>query len=164
MSKLTIEEREMEFNKLCIHSTKGIAKHILYVAEYIANKKNFKEKRIDSSFNNKKIAYCPQLCDGIISFNSFIDTETMKVISSNVEVNEYKFTGTKSDELVNALKQLGLQHFFGFLRQLLLKDKLASKNLDKEMILCLTVKKEQLDYMNFKKIKDSLLSLKEIMG
>ena len=58
---------------------------------------------------------------------------------SNLEVNEYKLTGTKSDELVNALKQLGLPHFFVFLRQLLLKDKLASKSLDKEMILCLTV-------------------------
>ena len=106
MSKLTMEEREMEFNKLCIHSIKGITKHILYMTEYIANKKNVKEKRFDSSFNNKKIAYCPQLSDEIISFNSFIDTETIKIISFNLEVNVYKLTGTKSDELVNALKQL----------------------------------------------------------
>ena len=54
MSKLTIEEREMEFNKLCIHSTKEIAKHILYVAEYIANKKNFKENVLIQVLTTKK--------------------------------------------------------------------------------------------------------------
>ena len=86
----------------------------------------------------------------------------MNIISSDVEVNEYKLIGTKSDELVHALKQLGLPYFFGFIRQLLLRDKLRSKTLDKEMILYLTVNKEQLDCLNFKKFKDSLLGLKEI--
>ena len=107
------------------------------VAEYIANGKNLKVKPIDLSFNNKQIAYCPQLSYGIIYFNSFVNIETMNIISSDVEVNEYEFIGTKSDELVNALKQIGLSHFFGFIRQLLLSDKLKSKNLDKEMILYL---------------------------
>ena len=37
MSNLTIKEREIKFNKLCINPIKGIAKHILYMAEYIAN-------------------------------------------------------------------------------------------------------------------------------
>ena len=37
------------------------------------------------------------------------------------------------------MRQLGLPHFLGFIRQLLLRDKLKSKNLDKEMMLYLTV-------------------------
>ena len=60
------------------------------------------------------------------------------------------------------MKQLGLPHFFGFIRQLLLRDKLRSKTLDNEMILYLTIDEKKLDYMKFKKFKDSLLSLKEI--
>ena len=79
----------------------------------------------------------------------------MNIISSDVEVNEYKLIGTKSDELVNALKQLGLPYFFGFIRQLLLRDKLRSKNLDKKKTLYVTVNKEELDCMDFKKSKDS---------
>ena len=49
----------MEFNKLCIYPIKGIAKHIFYMTEYIVNGKNLKIKPIDSRFNNKQTAYCP---------------------------------------------------------------------------------------------------------
>ena len=139
----------MKFNKLCIYPIKGAAKHILYMTEYISNGKNPKIK-LDLPF-------------GIISFNSFFNIETMNVISSDVEVNEYELIGTKSDELVNAMKQLGLPHFFGFIRQLSLRDKLRSKNLDNEMILYLTINERKLDYINFKKFKDILLGLKEVM-
>ena len=131
MSNLTIKEREMKFNKLCIYPTKGIAKHILYMTEYIANGENLKVKPLDSSFNNKQTAYYSQLSHGIISFISFVNIEMMNIISSDVEVNDHELIGTKSDELVNPLKQLELPHFFGFIRQLLLRDKLRSKNLDK---------------------------------
>ena len=109
MSNLTIKEREMEFNKLCVYPIKEIVKHIFYMAEYITNGKNLKVKPIDSSFNNKKRAYCLQFSHGIITFNSFFKIETINII---VGANEYKLIGTKSDELVNALKQLGLPHFF----------------------------------------------------
>ena len=78
------------------------------MTEYIFNGKNLKIKPIDSNFNNKQIAYCPDLPFGIISFNSFFNIETINIISSDVEVNEYELIGTKLDELVNALKQLGL--------------------------------------------------------
>ena len=40
----------------------------------------------------------------------------MKIISSDIKVNEYDRIGTKSDELVIALKQLRLPHFFGYIR------------------------------------------------
>ena len=108
-----------------MYPIKGVAKHILYMTEYISNGKNLKIKPIDSNSNNKQIAYCPNLPFGIISFNSFVNIETLNVIFSDVEVNEYEFIGTKSDKLVNALRQLGLP-------QLLLRDKLRSKNLDDE--------------------------------
>ena len=70
MSSLSVEEREKEFNKLCIYPIKGVAKHILYLTEYIyIYWKESKIKHIDSNFNNKQIAYCPDLLSGIISFN-----------------------------------------------------------------------------------------------
>ena len=131
MSSPSIKEKEIEFNKLCIYPIKGVAKHILHNTEYIANGKNLKRKPINSNFSNKQIAYCFELPFGIISFNSFVNIENINIIFCDVEVNEYKLIGTKSDELVNALKQLGLPHFFGFIRQLLLRDKLRSNNLDK---------------------------------
>ena len=85
-----VNKREMEFNKLCIYPIKGIAKYILYMSEYIANGKNLKAKPLDSSFIKKQVAYCPQLFCGIVSFNSFVNIETMKIISSDIEVNEYR--------------------------------------------------------------------------
>ena len=88
------------------------------MTEYIANGKNLKIKPIDSNFNNKQIAYCPGLPFRMISFNSFVNIETMNIIFSDVEVNEYELIVIKSDESVNALKQLGLPHFFGFIRKL----------------------------------------------
>ena len=78
-----------------IYPIKGVAKHILYMTEYISSGKNLKIKPIDSSFNNKQIAYCPDLPFGIISFNSFFNIETMNIISSDVEVDEYELKGTK---------------------------------------------------------------------
>ena len=135
MSSLSPKKGEMEFNKLCIYPIKTVAKHILYMTEYISNGKNLEMKPTDSNFNNKEIASCPSLLFGIISLNRFVNIETMNIIFSNVEVNEYELIGTKSDELVNALKQLGLPHVFGFIKQLLFRNKLRSNNLEKEMIL-----------------------------
>ena len=104
MSSSSMKEREMELNELFIYPIKGIAKHILYMAEYIANGKNLKGKPIDASFNDKQIVYCPQLSYGIISFNSFVNIKTMNITSSDIEVNEYELIGANSFDLVNALK------------------------------------------------------------
>ena len=90
MSNLSIKEREMEFNKLCIYPIKGVAKHILCMTEHISNGNNFKIKPIDSNFDKKQIAYCPDLPFGIISFNSFVNIKTMNIIFSDVEVNDYE--------------------------------------------------------------------------
>ena len=40
----------------------------------------------------------------------------MNIISSDVKMNEYKILSTKSIKIVNALKQLGIQHFAGFFK------------------------------------------------
>lgn len=42
----------------------------------------------------------------------------MNIVSSYVEMNESKLLGTKSTKLDNALKQLLMPHFLGFLKQL----------------------------------------------
>ena len=68
----------------------------------------------------------------------------MNIIYCDVEANEYNLIGTKSNELVNALKQIGLLHFFAFLGQLLLRDKLRSKNLGNEVILYVTINEKEL--------------------
>ena len=88
----------------------------------------------------------------------------MNIICCDVEVNEYNLIGTKSDELVNALKQIELRHFFAFLGQRLLRDKLRSKNSGNEVILYLTINEKELYYINFKRFKYNLLGLKQIMG
>ena len=60
------------------------------------------------------MVYCPELPFGITSFLSFLIIETMNIISSLVEINEYDLLGVdsdKSNKLVNALKLL-VYHIF----------------------------------------------------
>ena len=68
---------EIKFNELVNNSgirfIKGSKKSIVNTAEYISNEKNLKIKPIDSSFNNKRIAYCLELPFGIISFSSYLN-------------------------------------------------------------------------------------------
>ena len=54
----------------------------------------------------------------VLNFSSVIDTNTMNVISSDVEINKYEHLGVNSDYLVNALKQLDMSLFLGFFKQL----------------------------------------------
>ena len=58
---------------------------ILNTTEYISNGKTLKIKPIDSSLKGKCIAYCFGLAFGIISPSSYVNTETMNIISSDVE-------------------------------------------------------------------------------
>ena len=85
---------------------------------YIKNGENYNKKPIDLSFKNKQIAFCPELPFGLLSFSSYVDIKAMNIISSDVEINEYKLLGTKSEKLANILKQLGILHFLGFFKQL----------------------------------------------
>ena len=57
------------------------------------------------------MTYLPNLTFGILSFSSYVDIDVMNIISSNVEINEYKRLGVKSEKLVHALKQLWIPQF-----------------------------------------------------
>ena len=122
MSNPTIKEREMKFNILSndlnIKLIKRTRNSIFYMKEYINNRENLTIKLIDSNLKNKCIDYCPELPFGISSFSSYVDIRAINIISSDVEKNEYKLLGVKSNKLVNALKQLGMSHFLGFFKQL----------------------------------------------
>ena len=63
-------------------------KYILNIAECITSENNLKTKRVDISLKNKCIAYCFELPFGIISISSYVDIETMNVISSDAELNK----------------------------------------------------------------------------
>ena len=54
------------------------------------------------------MAYCFELPFGITSHSSYVNIETISIISSDVETNENRILGIKSDKLVSALKVLGL--------------------------------------------------------
>ena len=57
------------------------------------------------------MTYWPNLTFGILSFSSYVDIDVMNIISSNVEINQYKRLGVKSEKLVHALKQLWIPQF-----------------------------------------------------
>ena len=50
--------------------------------------KFFKIKPIDSDFKNKRIAHCLELHFGIISSSSYVNIETIIIISSDIEMNK----------------------------------------------------------------------------
>ena len=92
--KTVIRELRIEiiFHKLANNSDirllKGSKKSIPNIAAYISNGKNLKIKPNDSSFKNKRIAYCTELPFGIISSSNYVNIETMNIISSDVEMNK----------------------------------------------------------------------------
>ena len=100
MSNLTkINKIEMKFNKWSndlnielIEETNGT---ISYTKDYINNGENLKIKPIDSNLKNKYIAYCLELLFGILSFSRYVNIEAINIISSDIEINEYKQLGVK---------------------------------------------------------------------
>ena len=108
---------------------KGSKKPILSIAKYISNWKNCKIKLIDSSFKDKCVAYCNELPFGILFIFSYLNIETMNIISSNVEINKNELLVNKSNELCTALKQLAWPHFLGFVNQL------TKKSINKKRLL-----------------------------
>ena len=74
---------------------------------YINNRENLRKKPIfDLSIKNRQITFCFNSPFGILSFSSYVDIESMNVILSDIDMNEYQLLGTKSDQIVNALKLL----------------------------------------------------------
>ena len=73
------------------------------IKKSIDSGKNLKVKPADSSNKYKQIAFCSDLPFGILSFKSYLHVKSMNIISSSIEINEYK--------LLNMIS-LGFMHIF----------------------------------------------------
>ena len=125
---------------------------------YINNGKNLNKKPVNLSIKNKQIAFCSNLPFWILSFSSYVDIESMNIISSDVDTNEYKLLGTKSKQIVNALKLLGMPLFLGFLK------KLKSDDIENELLNCTKSNIAKLRYIMVKKFKEELKNLQSILN
>ena len=56
---------------------------------------------------NKKIVYCFELPFGIVTFNSYVDIEKMRIVSTGLKINEYKLL---------CINTLSLSYFFKEIR------------------------------------------------
>ena len=83
----------------------------------------------------------------------------MNIISSDMNMNEYKLLGTKSKEIANALKILKMSLFLGFLKKLKEQDKLKSDDIENELIKYIESNITKLRYMMIKEFKDGLKKL-----
>ena len=82
----------------------------------------------------------------------------MNIISSDVDMNEYKLLGTKSKQIVNALKLLGMPLFLGLLK------KLKSDDIENELLNCTKSNIAKLRYIMVKTFKVELKNLQSILN
>ena len=82
----------------------------------------------------------------------------MNIISSDVDMNEYKLLGTKSKQIVNALKLLGMPLFLGFLK------KLKSDDIENELLNCTKSNIAKLRYIMVKKFEVELKNLQSMLN
>ena len=82
----------------------------------------------------------------------------MNIISSDVDTNEYKLLGTKSKQIVNVLKLLGMPLFLGFLK------KLKSDDIENELLNCTKSNIAKLRYIMVKTFKVELKNLQSILN
>ena len=125
---------------------------------YINNGKNLNKKPLNLSIKNKQIAFCSNLPFWLLSFSSYVDIESMNIISSDVDTNEYKLLGTKSKQIVNVLKLLGMPLFLGFLK------KLKSDDIENELLNCTKSNIAKLRYIMVKTFKVELKNLQSILN
>ena len=64
-------------------------KSILSTVITISDRKNIKEEAINLTLENKAMCYCDKLPFEIISFNRYINIETVNIISSYDKDEEY---------------------------------------------------------------------------
>ena len=88
------------------------------MVDYINKGENLLKKAIDPDIRDRFIAYCDELPFGTLSYSSYIDLNTMKIVPSVIFDDEYKLLGTESKKLVTALKVLKMSLFIGFLNTL----------------------------------------------
>ena len=92
--KLSSQTIEMKFNELSnsmsIELINGLRLYSFLMKKNIDNEKNLKIKTVeivDSSIQNKEIAFSSDLPFGILSFTSYLDIKSMNIISPSVEIN-----------------------------------------------------------------------------
>ena len=158
MSSLSTKFNKLS-NDLNMKLIKGNRKFILDMKSYINNGENLRKKTYWIIIKNKQIACCSILLFGIVSFSSYVDIESMNIISSDMNMNEYKLLGTKSKEIANALKILKMSLFLGLLKKLKEQDKLKSDDIENELIKYIESNITKLRYMMIKEIKDGLKKL-----
>ena len=94
MSSLSTKETKAKFiklsNDLKIKLIKSNKKFIRYTKSRINNGENLNKNPIDLSIKNKQMVFCSDLPFGITSFSSYVDIESLNIISSDVDMNEYK--------------------------------------------------------------------------
>ena len=86
------------------------------MVDYINKGKNLIKISIDLDIKNEFITCCDDLPLGILSYSSYINFDTMEIISSTAEKNKYKILGTKSVKVAEALRKLKIPLFIGFLK------------------------------------------------
>ena len=150
MSSLSTKFNKLS-NDLNMKLIKGNRKFILDMKSYINNGENLRKKTYWIIIKNKQIA--------CLSFSSYVDIESMNIISSDMNMNEYKLLGTKSKEIANALKILKMSLFLGFLKKLKEQDKLKSDDIENELIKYIESNITKLRYMMIKEFKDGLKKL-----
>ena len=112
---------EMKFNELSnnmnIKLINGSRLQIFLIKKYIyilIVEKNTIIKPVDFSIKNKEIDFRSELLFGILSFNSYLDIESMKIISSSVEINECKLLSIRSPDFMYAIAKLNILDYLGF--------------------------------------------------
>ena len=63
-------------------------KNAIWRNKNISNKKNIRVELIDLTIKNKILLYCDELPFGILSFCSYLNIETMNIISSDMKVEQ----------------------------------------------------------------------------
>ena len=113
---------ELKFNELSntmsIKLINGLGLYISLIKKNIDNGKNLKIKTVDSSIQNKEIAFCSDLPVRILSFNSYLAIKSMNIISSIVEINEYKLLNIRSLDFMYALMKLKNLEYLEFYQYL----------------------------------------------
>ena len=112
---------EMKFNELSnnmnIKLINGSRLQIFLIKKYIyilIVEKNTIIKPVDFSIKNKEIHFRSELLFGILSFNSYLDIESMKIVSSSVEINVYKLLSIRSPDFMYAIAKLKILDYLGF--------------------------------------------------
>ena len=105
---------EIKFSELSNKLINGLKLYISLIKRNIYNGKNLKINSVDSSSQNREVAFCSELPIGILSFNSYLDIRSMNIIFSSVEKNEHKFLNIRSLYFMYACLKLVILDYLGF--------------------------------------------------